>query len=336
VISPAQTSAVGSLQSVVSLCAYAYDALGRICMAHTYDTAATLIVIAAARPRPATPTTTSTQPATSAQKPTGKCPVSCTASFRYIQQTGATPSSRTYDAATQTRNQLPPATPTTTSTTFATYNTATIETHPDTPPITRFDNFYYGYRYYSPVMGRWINRDPIEERGGLHVYGFVGNDSLGDVDVLGLFSITITQSVVAGTCEQLHNSGDRRARNVRRRRQNCCTRNGGSIVYRWQDLGRSSVADCISNSSSFQWATSRSGQVVMSWVGSIAGVSTAVVVAVAVPVFAPASISVVAKSSITGFIIGSTMGASIGVNYLQDIARVEASRCCRWRCAFEE
>lgn len=34
--------------------------------------------------------------------------------------------------------------------------------------------FFYGYRYYNPEMGRWLNRDPIEEEGGLNLYGFVG------------------------------------------------------------------------------------------------------------------------------------------------------------------
>lgn len=44
----------------------------------------------------------------------------------------------------------------------------------------------YGYRYYNPELGRWINRDPIEERGGLNVYIFTGNDSVGNIDFLGL------------------------------------------------------------------------------------------------------------------------------------------------------
>ena len=26
---------------------------------------------------------------------------------------------------------------------------------------------YWGYRYYSPGLGRWISRDPIEEKGGV-------------------------------------------------------------------------------------------------------------------------------------------------------------------------
>jgi len=44
---------------------------------------------------------------------------------------------------------------------------------------------YYGYRYYDPKTGRWPSRDPIEEEGGLNLYGFVGNDGLGKIDVLG-------------------------------------------------------------------------------------------------------------------------------------------------------
>jgi RHS repeat-associated protein len=46
--------------------------------------------------------------------------------------------------------------------------------------------YYYGYRYYDPVTGRWPSRDPIGENGGLNLYAFVGNDPIGDVDVLGL------------------------------------------------------------------------------------------------------------------------------------------------------
>jgi RHS repeat-associated protein len=35
---------------------------------------------------------------------------------------------------------------------------------------------YYGYRYYDPLTGRWINRDPIEEEGGMNLYGFCNNN----------------------------------------------------------------------------------------------------------------------------------------------------------------
>ena len=46
---------------------------------------------------------------------------------------------------------------------------------------------YYGFRYYTPQTGRWINRDPIEEKAGAHLYGFIGNDGINNVDILGLW-----------------------------------------------------------------------------------------------------------------------------------------------------
>ncbi len=44
----------------------------------------------------------------------------------------------------------------------------------------------YGFRYYSPQIGRWINRDPIEESGGESLYRFVDNSSISGLDFLGL------------------------------------------------------------------------------------------------------------------------------------------------------
>ena len=45
---------------------------------------------------------------------------------------------------------------------------------------------YYGYRYYDPVAGRWLSRDPIGEKGGLNLYGLVGNNPAHKRDRLGL------------------------------------------------------------------------------------------------------------------------------------------------------
>jgi RHS repeat-associated protein len=47
------------------------------------------------------------------------------------------------------------------------------------------DLLYYGYRYYKPSTGTWPNRDPLQEQGGLNLYGFVGNDSINDIDPAG-------------------------------------------------------------------------------------------------------------------------------------------------------
>ncbi|MFN4874211.1 MAG: RHS repeat-associated core domain-containing protein [Akkermansiaceae bacterium] len=44
---------------------------------------------------------------------------------------------------------------------------------------------YYGYRFYDPETGRWPSRDPIEEEGGINLYGFVGNDGVNKIDMLG-------------------------------------------------------------------------------------------------------------------------------------------------------
>ncbi len=48
-------------------------------------------------------------------------------------------------------------------------------------------SYYYGYRHYAPKFGCWFNRDPIGERGGRNLYGFVGNDPVGKRDKWGLF-----------------------------------------------------------------------------------------------------------------------------------------------------
>jgi RHS repeat-associated protein len=52
---------------------------------------------------------------------------------------------------------------------------------------------YYGYRWYTAKDGRWINRDPIAERGGVNLYGFVGNDGVNRLDYLGMVTCS-------GTC----------------------------------------------------------------------------------------------------------------------------------------
>jgi RHS repeat-associated protein len=44
---------------------------------------------------------------------------------------------------------------------------------------------YYGMRWYSPNVGRWLSRDKIQENGGLNLYGFVGNHSINAIDYLG-------------------------------------------------------------------------------------------------------------------------------------------------------
>lgn len=46
--------------------------------------------------------------------------------------------------------------------------------------------YNYGYRYYQPDLGRWPSRDPIAESGGSNLYTLTNNDSINQVDLLGL------------------------------------------------------------------------------------------------------------------------------------------------------
>ena len=45
--------------------------------------------------------------------------------------------------------------------------------------------YNYGYRYYSPQVGRWMSRDPIGEAGGVALYAYAENSSLNLNDYLG-------------------------------------------------------------------------------------------------------------------------------------------------------
>jgi RHS repeat-associated protein len=47
---------------------------------------------------------------------------------------------------------------------------------------------YYGYRFYDPDRGRWVNRDPIEEKGDFNMYRMAGNNTVEFFDVLGLIA----------------------------------------------------------------------------------------------------------------------------------------------------
>lgn len=45
---------------------------------------------------------------------------------------------------------------------------------------------YYGYRYYSPGLGRWLNRDPVGEVGGLNLGTYVLNNPVDWIDMYGM------------------------------------------------------------------------------------------------------------------------------------------------------
>jgi RHS repeat-associated protein len=46
----------------------------------------------------------------------------------------------------------------------------------------------YLYRFYNPSLGRWVNRDPSEEDGGMNLYAFLDNSPCDNNDIFGLRS----------------------------------------------------------------------------------------------------------------------------------------------------
>jgi hypothetical protein len=43
--------------------------------------------------------------------------------------------------------------------------------------------------FYNPSTGRWLNRDPIGEKGAGNINGFLGNDAVNSSDFLGLLNV---------------------------------------------------------------------------------------------------------------------------------------------------
>ena len=60
---------------------------------------------------------------------------------------------------------------------------------------SELDLVYYNYRHYSPSLGRFLSRDPIEEQGGLNLYAFIQNQSSGRFDLLGTSEPSIDRHI---------------------------------------------------------------------------------------------------------------------------------------------
>jgi len=78
-------------------------------------------------------------------------------------------------------------------------------------------NFYNYFRDYSPVLGRYLESDPLGVRAGLNTYAYVGGNPLSFIDRLGLdqtsygkytnFSIDVNGNtkIVTATIDSLGN-----------------------------------------------------------------------------------------------------------------------------------
>ena len=78
------------------------------------------------------------------------------------------------------------------------YATQVREHAPETAKAAFCDEVS-GLRYYNPIQGRWLNRDPIEEDGGVNLYGFLENEAISTFDILGLSRYT--ESLIQQFCK---------------------------------------------------------------------------------------------------------------------------------------
>ena len=92
---------------------------------------------------------------------------------RYLDSSGATVAQYTYDAFGNTISQSGPL--------------ADLFRHRFSTKYFDAETglYYYGYRFYHPLLMRWLNRDPLEEEGGLNLYTICKNAPLFTLDLLG-------------------------------------------------------------------------------------------------------------------------------------------------------
>jgi len=65
----------------------------------------------------------------------------------------------------------------------------------------------FGFRFYNTGLGRFINRDPIAESGGLNLYAFAANDPVGKTDEYGLSAASALASFGRGVKDGLLGGG---------------------------------------------------------------------------------------------------------------------------------
>ena len=67
------------------------------------------------------------------------------------------------------------------------------------------------FAHYEPSIGRWINRDPIGEWGGLNLFAYVGNNPIGEIDPYGLSQADACRILKTGqdTTKRLTDQGNR-------------------------------------------------------------------------------------------------------------------------------
>ena len=56
--------------------------------------------------------------------------------------------------------------------------------------------YYYGYRFYQPSLGRWLNRDPYQRSGRIKPVRFCSNNGINKFDALGLKDLVLPEEKI--------------------------------------------------------------------------------------------------------------------------------------------
>ena len=72
---------------------------------------------------------------------------------------------------------------------------------------------YFGERYYSPTLGRWVTADPVGYKDGPNLYAYVHNNPLTCIDAFGLFTEQ-EEGVAAPSVGPTEDRGENRRNNL--------------------------------------------------------------------------------------------------------------------------
>ena len=88
-------------------------------------------------------------------------------------------------------------TATTSNTAFTTFNVAEVNSYRFSSEYAEdvLGLMYYNFRFYDSELCNWLNRDLLDENGGINLYLFCANNSICCVDILG-FARALTGSLI--------------------------------------------------------------------------------------------------------------------------------------------
>jgi RHS repeat-associated protein len=81
---------------------------------------------------------------------------------------------------------------------YYTENVTFLAAAPGQMPIIRYPLCLLGARFYDPLVGRFVTRDPVGYDGGINLYGFCGNNPVMRADPSGLDWLDFGTNLAAG------------------------------------------------------------------------------------------------------------------------------------------